>query len=83
VDDVFASGRAAINHLTNNADQLAESFSSLHSSGGASFVFADGSVHFLSQNIDYIVDGPSNASPVDSAYERLLARNDGQTVVVP
>jgi prepilin-type N-terminal cleavage/methylation domain-containing protein/prepilin-type processing-associated H-X9-DG protein len=83
VDDVLATGRAAINHLTNNADQLAESFSSLHSGGGAGFVFADGSVHFLSQNIDYVVDGPSNASPVDSAYERLLARNDGQPQNVP
>jgi prepilin-type N-terminal cleavage/methylation domain-containing protein/prepilin-type processing-associated H-X9-DG protein len=83
VDDVLATGRAAINHLTNNADQLAESFSSLHSGGGAGFVFADGSVHFLSQNIDYVTDGPSNASPVDSAYERLLARNDGQPQSVP
>ena len=83
VDDVLASARAAINHLTNNADQLAESFSSLHSGGGAGFVFADGSVHFLSQNIDYKTDGPSNASAVDSVYERLMARNDGQLVTIP
>ncbi len=82
VDDILATGRAAINHLTNNADQLAESFSSLHSGGGAGFVFADGSVHFLTQNIDYKTDGPSNASAVDSVYERLLARNDGQLVTL-
>ncbi len=79
VDDVLASGRAAINHQVNNADQLAESFSSLHT-GGAQFVLADGSVQFYSDNIDYVVDAPSNASAVDSAYERLLARDDGQTV---
>ena len=52
VDDVLASGRAAINHLVNNADQLAESYSSLHSGGGAGFVFADGSVHFLKNSIN-------------------------------
>ena len=82
VDDVLATGRAAINHLTNNADQLAESFSSLHP-GGAGFVFMDGSVRFVTQNIQYITDGPSNASPVDSTYERILARNDGQPVDLP
>ncbi|MCC6507922.1 MAG: DUF1559 domain-containing protein [Pirellulaceae bacterium] len=82
VDDVFASGRAAINHVVNNSDQLAESFSSLHT-GGAQFVLADGSVHFLSQNVDYVTNGPSNSSAVDSAYERLLARDDGQTVTLP
>jgi prepilin-type N-terminal cleavage/methylation domain-containing protein/prepilin-type processing-associated H-X9-DG protein len=82
VDDIFATGRAAINHLTNNADQLAESFSSMHP-GGASFVFADGSVRYLSDNVDYVTDGPSNASPVDSTYERVLARNDGQAVNLP
>ena len=83
VDDVLASGRAAINHLVNNADQLAESFSSLHSGGGAQFVFGDGSVQFLSNNIEYITNGPSNGSAVDSAYERLLARADGQAVTIP
>jgi prepilin-type processing-associated H-X9-DG protein len=83
VDDVLASGRAAINHLNNNGDELAESFSSLHAGGGAQFVFGDGSVQFLSQTVDYITNAPSNSSPVDSVYERLLARSDGQQVTIP
>ena len=42
-------------------------FSSDHPSG-AQFVFCDGSVHFLSENIDYVT------------YQRLGDRRDGQPV---
>jgi prepilin-type N-terminal cleavage/methylation domain-containing protein/prepilin-type processing-associated H-X9-DG protein len=42
-------------------------FRSLHT-GGAQFLFVDGSVHFLSQNIDH------------PTYQRLGGRADGQTV---
>jgi prepilin-type N-terminal cleavage/methylation domain-containing protein/prepilin-type processing-associated H-X9-DG protein len=46
---------------------VADGFKSNHS-GGANFVFADGSVHFLSQSIDMWT------------YQRLGCRNDGQVV---
>jgi prepilin-type processing-associated H-X9-DG protein len=39
-------------------------------SGGANFAFADGSVHFISQNIDM------------QTYQYLGCRNDGQPVTV-
>jgi prepilin-type N-terminal cleavage/methylation domain-containing protein/prepilin-type processing-associated H-X9-DG protein len=39
--------------------------------GGANFVFADGSVHFIEQNIDH------------RAYQLLGCRNDGQPVSLP
>jgi prepilin-type N-terminal cleavage/methylation domain-containing protein/prepilin-type processing-associated H-X9-DG protein len=46
---------------------VADGFKSNHT-GGANFVFADGSVHYLSQSIDPWV------------YQRLGCRNDGQVV---
>ena len=45
-------------------------FKSNHS-GGANFVFADGSVHFIEQNIDHHI------------YQLLGCRNDGQPVSLP
>jgi prepilin-type N-terminal cleavage/methylation domain-containing protein/prepilin-type processing-associated H-X9-DG protein len=46
---------------------VADGFKSNHT-GGANFVFADGSVHFLSQSIDMWT------------YQKLGCRNDGQVV---
>ncbi len=60
-------------------------FSSLHT-GGAQFVFVDGSVHFISQNVDWSVDSIAgygnvwDVSPkplVHGVYQRLGRRNDG------
>jgi len=45
-------------------------FKSKHA-GGANFAFGDGSVHFISQEIDM------------KAYQLLGCRNDGQVVTVP
>src|SRR5262249_30192284 len=39
--------------------------------GGVNFAFCDGSVHFISQNIEH------------RTYQLLGARNDGQTVTLP
>jgi prepilin-type N-terminal cleavage/methylation domain-containing protein/prepilin-type processing-associated H-X9-DG protein len=46
------------------------SFASMHS-GGAQFLFADGSVHFLSESID------------PEQYRRMGNRNDGLPVTIP
>ncbi|HBN79563.1 MAG TPA: hypothetical protein DD473_27815 [Planctomycetaceae bacterium] len=49
-----------------------DGFGSFHQ-GGAQFVFADGSVHFLSENIN------SQASPLGT-YQKLGIKNDGLVV---
>jgi prepilin-type N-terminal cleavage/methylation domain-containing protein/prepilin-type processing-associated H-X9-DG protein len=48
-------------------------FSSYHP-GGANFLFCDGSVHFISETIDY-----NTASPYGT-YQRLGRRDDGQPI---
>ncbi len=58
---------------------LARGFSSQHV-GGVHFVLCDGSVQFVSENIDFKGDRASGGFNVDSTFERLLARNDGQVI---
>ncbi len=68
---VMGAGRYPIN---DNCANCGRGFSSLHS-GGAQFALTDGSVVFISENIDHNTD-----TAVNSVYERLIGRNDGQVV---
>ncbi|QDU61364.1 Type II secretion system protein G precursor [Planctomycetes bacterium Pan216] len=73
LDTLFA-GKRGINPA--NEDECRIGVSSLHA-GGVHFVFADGSVRFISENIDH---DPSN-NAVDSTYEALIGINDGSLLV--
>ncbi len=71
--DVFGDGNNPINEETS----AGENFSSRHS-GGCHFLFADGSVRFLSENIDH---NPVELSgPYMATYQKLLNRRDGEPI---
>ncbi len=90
IADALADGWSRLNSTAARVGHPRRGFSSMHA-GGAQFVLGDGSIHFISENID------SSASSVDqtieplkrdssgnltceSTYERLIAMADGQVV---
>ena len=82
IDEVALSGRWPINDTSStNGNQTNECPSSQHP-GGVMALRHDGSVRFLSENIQFLRDPPpaNNGSPVDSLYEYLIARNDGNPI---
>jgi prepilin-type N-terminal cleavage/methylation domain-containing protein/prepilin-type processing-associated H-X9-DG protein len=68
--DLPADGDCTVPAQTRFNWNLSWGFKSMHT-GGANFVFADGSVHFLAQSIDM------------RTYQLLGCRNDGQVVTLP
>ena len=61
---------------------LRNSYSSFHS-GGANFVFVDGSTRFIAQSIDHNQLGFRDSQDMGilrGLYQRLFSRNDGQPI---
>lgn len=73
--DTAGTGEVTINQVTGANWTFASAFNSRHT-GGAHFLLLDGSVRFISENINHSVGG---ATP-DSLFEYLIAVSDKQTV---
>lgn len=72
-----------INQTVINANHQNRGFHSLHP-GGAQFALCDGSVRFISETIDFNPNTNAGTNPygawIDSVFERLLSKADGQPV---
>ncbi|QDU62958.1 hypothetical protein Pan216_38320 [Planctomycetes bacterium Pan216] len=79
MDGLMVSGRSQINDAETSDNDRRESHSSNHDAG-THVLFCDGSVVFLSENIDHDTPDNSDTDPVSSTFERLISRNDGQVV---
>ena len=65
--------------LTGAHNTCTEGFSSAHE-GGGNFAYADGSVHFLSNDIDFNNGRGGYPNNLMGVYQRLGSRNDGLPV---
>jgi prepilin-type N-terminal cleavage/methylation domain-containing protein/prepilin-type processing-associated H-X9-DG protein len=75
----FGTGATAINFVASDSDYArrvaGHSFSSRHV-GGSQFVMADGSVRFISENVQHNY----STSAIDSLFEALIGRADGLVI---
>ncbi|MEX1039282.1 MAG: DUF1559 domain-containing protein [Pirellulaceae bacterium] len=66
----------------NNGGRSHTTVSSNHP-GGVNVCLFDGSVRFISENIDHRPTGSNTDDPIDSVFERFIAIADGQPVSLP
>lgn len=82
IDDNWATARSPVNPTQTaiyNTFARQQALSSNHT-GGVQVGLFDGSVRFLSQNVDFLMTGGNNVTIADSVYEMLIHKNDGGVI---
>ena len=75
--DTLGTAMFVVNEPSFNCRQAASSYHP----GGAQMLFVDGSVRFINETIDAKPDANGwSVCVIDSVYERLVARKDGQVL---
>ncbi|QDV68530.1 Type II secretion system protein G precursor [Rosistilla carotiformis] len=85
LSSAVGTSRGRINYGLGVANVANASFSSYHP-GGAQFALADGSVKFVTETVEFSTNAAqenADASLVDSVYEKMIARDDGQPFQMP
>jgi prepilin-type N-terminal cleavage/methylation domain-containing protein len=81
--NIMFNGKGLINSLvpgfTTNQNTCRTGVSSVHP-GGVHILLTDGSVQFVSENIDQKPDVNRTVTVIDSLWEYIIARNDGNVV---
>jgi prepilin-type N-terminal cleavage/methylation domain-containing protein/prepilin-type processing-associated H-X9-DG protein len=68
-------------YVVNDPGATCNRAASSYHPGGAQMLFVDGSVRFINETIDTKPDSATwTTEVIDSVYERLVARNDGQAL---
>lgn len=78
IDDAWATARSPVNPTQTaiyNTFARQQALSSNHA-GGVQVALFDGSVRFLSVNIDFRMSGGTNTTVADSVYEYLIHKSD-------